>query len=86
MHRNLPKPIEYPLHGCAKDPTFYTATKSLSSSGYTTTMLLFESGDPFVALYGFETDMRVVPLPDVPIHGYKFCPEVGRWVIAASGG
>ena len=42
------------------------------------TTLLFDIGDPFGDVWGFVTDMGVIPLPTIPIHGCMFCPERGH--------
>ena len=83
MHRNLPVPQKHPKHGCSLDPTFYSTTRSRCLTNITVTTLLFETGDPFGDEWGFVTDMGVVPLPTIPIHGFMFCPERGAWVIAS---
>ena len=83
MHRNLPVPQKHPKHGCSVDPTFYSTTRYRCLTNITVTTLLFETGYPFSDEWGFVTDMGVVPLPTIPIHGFMFCPERGAWVIAS---
>jgi hypothetical protein len=88
MKRNLPVPVQYPLHGCALDPEFYTTMgpqryylgKKMDPD------LLFESDHPFAKLYGFWTSKGVLAPPVEPVGGYHCCPETGTWIIAAEGG
>ena len=82
MFRNLPQPEQLPIFSCSQDPQFYSAIKSISYGG---TVNVFEGGIPFGTMYGFMTDMGAVPVPEESIHGYKFSPEWGTWVIAARG-
>ena len=83
MHRNLPKPSRFPLLGCALDPAVYKATYICCGE---IVHRFDEAVEPFGTCHGFLTDMGVVPLPDVPLHGYKYSVERDEWVIAASGG
>jgi hypothetical protein len=88
MKRNLPVPVQYPVHGCALDPEFYT---TMGAEIYylgqkMDPRLLFVSGHPFGELYGFWTSKGVLAPPDEPVGGYHCCPETGTWIIAAEGG
>ena len=88
IKRNLPMPVQYPLHGCALDPEFYT---TMGEDVYylgqkMDPRLLFVSGHPFGELYGFWTSKGVLSPPDEPVGGYHCCPETGTWIIAAEGG
>ena len=82
MFRNLPQSEKIPLSGCSQDPQFYSATTSYMGM---ITPLWYRDGCPLGAMFGFRTDMGVVPVPEESIHGYKFFPEFGIWVIAARG-
>ena len=88
MKRNLPVPDQYPVYGCAQDPTFYDSTVDVEHYGgqKLNTKLVFETGKPFGSLYGFWTSKGVLALPDEPVSGYHCCAETGTWIIAAEGG
>ena len=88
IKRNLPVPVEYPVHGCALDPEFYTI---LAPARYylgqkMDPRLVYEASKPFGSLYGFWTSKGVLAPPVEPVGGYHCCPETGTWIIAAEGG
>lgn len=87
MKRNLPMPDQYPVHGCAQDPEFYTAMKAVYwKNQKQEDQFLFDLEKPFGALFGFWTSQGVLAPPEEPVHGYVCSPESGTWVIAAEGG
>ena len=95
--KNMPKPQEFSIESCSMDPGFYSTIIpttelfngrefGLGNSYITDSSTLFEKVHPFGKLYGFMTDVGVLPVPDVPVHGYSCNAETGAWVIAARGG
>ena len=77
IHRNLPKPQKFPIHGAAQDPAFY------SEKNYLVEQLLFESRFPFGQLSGFRTSSGILPVPDEAVNGYRWDEEANDWIIAA---
>ena len=95
--KNMPKPQPFTIESCSMDPGFYSTIIpttelfngrefGLPNSYITDSSPLFEKVNPFGTLYGFMTDVGVLPVPDVPVHGYSCNAETGAWVIAARGG
>ena len=77
IHRNLPKPFPFPIHGAAEDPDFYTEMEPHVSS------LKFHSVRPFGFAFGFRTSCGILPAPDEPVKGYMWDEDTKDWVIAA---
>ena len=80
--RNIPDPFLYPVLGCSQDPNFYDLKyRSKSKRNYYTWDT--ESREyPHGGLYGYNTDVGIVPVPEEPVHGYVF--KHGRgWVLHA---
>ena len=78
IHRNLPKPQVFPIHGAAQDPAFYTETTHLCEGE-----LKFHTLRPFGYCSGFRTSCGILPVPDEAINGYKWDEDSRDWVIAA---
>jgi len=85
--RNPPTPVRCSLRSCAQDPDFYSKTKDVHAcSRRVDNKPVFDCAAPFGSLYGFWTSKGIVALPDIPVHGYICCQEMGDWIIAAEGG
>ena len=94
--RNMPKPEAFPVQSCSMEPSLYAVIISKTPRDnvnigcrrpvITTTDSSFDKPDPFGTLYGFMTDVGVLPVPEMPVHGYSCDPQTGAWVIAARGG
>ena len=89
QHKNLPKPSLYPVHGCSEDQEFYEKTVPYRcGGGYNRTKLKWGSEEdtiPFGHNFGFATNMGIVAIPTMPLHGYRCAPNTGEWVIDAIG-
>ena len=85
--KNLPKPSPLPVQGCSPLQACYEETKTVQDGyGYYRQILKWNgNGIPFGQLYGFHTNMGVVGVPDVPVHGYRCCSGSGVWEIDARG-
>jgi len=84
--RNPPTPVRCSLRSCAQDPDFYSKTKDVHAcSRRVDNKPVFDCAAPFGSLYGFWTSKGIVALPDIPVHGYICCQEMGDWIIAAEG-
>ena len=68
---NVPRPNTYPLHSCSQDPMFYNSD-------------LHSKKSPFGFMYGYMTNLGLVPVPDKPVHGYVWDQEAGRWILCAT--
>ena len=84
--RNIPKPEYLPILGCSEDPEFYSDERiKLDSVDYwgnrNTLPPRHKQKAPFGSLYGFNTDVGIVPVPDQPIHGHVW--KEGAWVLQA---
>ena len=76
LHRNLPKPGYYPLHGCSPDPDFYH--KATQSQGYERgCQPKFECLTPFGLKAAFDTNLGLVAVPEEPIGGYIYKSGTG---------
>ena len=95
--RNMPRPQPFPIASCSIDPSFYTTiiptyetcdARDIGCGRFTITHqnLLFETKNPFGTLYGFMTDVGVLPVPTFPVHGFLCDAEMGVWVIGARRG
>jgi len=97
QHKNLPKPNLFPVHGCSQDPDFYEQMVQYRDGGgnYRRTLkwnplkISVEieelTNQPFGRNFGFETNMGVVAIPTMPLHGYRCHPSTGEWVMDAIG-
>ena len=78
---NVPKPQKYPILGCSDDPNFYV----LSHSCYQPTGGYYKCS-PYGEVYGYQTNLGIVPVPDVPVYGYVWvCQEKPRPLFQAQG-
>ena len=68
--RNVPKPSLYSVQGCSSDAAFYR-TK-------------FARCAPFGSLYGYNTNLGVVPVPDEPVFGHVWDHNAGGWLLNAT--
>ena len=93
----MPKPEAFPVQSCSPEHSFYSNKihtnelcdgREFGAGKFVITHdnPMFEKTNPFGALYGFITDVGVLPVPEGPVHGYTCVPETGTWVIAARGG
>ena len=84
--RNIPKPEFLPILGCSEDPDFYSDEWiKLDSVDYWGNRNKLpprhKQQAPFGSLYGFKTDVGIVPVPEEPIHGHVW--KEGAWVLQA---
>ena len=86
---NIPTPIKYPVHGCSSDPEFYNTIEErkyfgLNSFQSTFHKCKFEKEQyPFGYAYGIYTDIGVIDVSDVIVHGHKWSPDEERWLLHA---
>ena len=84
--RNIPKPDYFPILGCSEDPEFYS-NERIKTDHYDyygnrqTLPPRHQQKMPFGGMYGFTTDVGIVPVPDHPIHGHVW--KEGAWVLQA---
>jgi hypothetical protein len=85
--KNLPKAEAIPLQGCSPDPNFYLAVETSGSYPEERRILKWNKNNrfPFGKLYGFVTNLGIVSVPDVAVHGYRCCEIYGYWTIDAMG-
>ena len=86
--KNLPQAQPFPLQSCSPDPEFYLEMDP-PASYYHQPTLKWNREDhkyPFGYLYGHNTNMGIVSVPTLPIHGYRCSPVSGGWEIDARGG
>ena len=90
LHRNLPKPTNYPVHACSQDPKLYNGCNWLSQRQASGLWVpenhtceggcksRFDDGAaPFGHLPGFETNLGIVAVPQAPIGGYIYAGGCG---------
>ena len=83
---NIPRPERQAVHGCSQDPKFYSESVVLSYDYYNRPHTLDSSHKktmPFGSLFGYQTNIGVVPVPDTPVHGYIWCHDSGAFVLHA---
>ena len=83
---NIPRPEHQAVHGCSQDPKFYSESVILSYDYYNRPHTLESShkkAKPFGSLYGYLTNVGVVPVPDTPVHGYIWCHDSGGFILHA---
>ena len=85
QYKNLPKPTAFPIQGCSPDPKFYEAMERDDRSMTQRLKWTNNITCPFGWLFGFDTNMGTVAVPDQVIHGYRCEPRSGNWVIDAKG-
>ena len=83
--KNLPKAVAIPVQGCSPDPNFYLAVEAAYDWRCNTLKWNSTNRFPFRSLYGFETNLGIVSVPDVAIHGYRCYETSGYWTIDAMG-
>ena len=84
--RNIPKPTYYPVHGVSDDPKFYTENVVLDTVDYYGNKLRLPPKHrqqlPFGGIYGYKTDVGIVPVPNQAIFGHVWKAGEG-WVLQA---
>ena len=87
QYKNLPQPLAYPVQSCSPDPKFYEKEVDVyigQGHGYMKKYPAWgRKKSPFGVLYGFQTNMGVVAVPSVPVHGYRCSSTSGTWQIYA---
>ena len=81
--RNIPTPTSFPIHGCSQDPEFYVRQcrnqygeyPDLKPNHYK------DCPRPHGYLYGYETDIGIVPVPEEAVNGYVW--KNGSWILHA---
>ena len=93
--RNIPEPVFFPVLGCSQDPMFYCKEGMLSTNNpernyYNKSCENRNYRYPHGGIYGYETDVGIVPVPAEPIHGHvwKNGHEIrnrndGKWIVHA---
>ena len=91
--RNIPEPVFYPVLGCSQDPDFYRQEGMLTNperNFYNKSLENKNYRYPHGGIYGYDTDVGIVPVPDEPIHGHvwKNGHEIrnrndGKWIVHA---
>ena len=91
--RNIPEPVFYPVLGCSQDPDFYRQEGMLTNperNYYNKSLENRNYRYPHGGIYGYDTDVGIVPVPDEPIHGHvwKNGHEIrnrndGKWIVHA---
>ena len=84
---NIPKPTNFPVHGCSPESKFYTEVVKVDYWDYYGNQRTFESSfkrkAPFGSLYGYQTNVGIVPVPDTPVHGHVWSDQLHDWVLHA---
>ena len=70
---NIPKPNRYPVLGVSPDPDFYHKWYQ-TGDPYKRSQKFLDPA-PFGSLFGYETDIGIVPPSTEPIHGYVWSEE-----------
>merc|ERR1719154_1071308 len=78
----LPKPEPFPVQSASQDPVIYNGDENNYSR--TTDARFHVSKIPFGQMWGYETNLGIVPVPTTAIGGYVFNPDQSKWVIFAS--
>ena len=82
--QNIPKPQLYPILGVSQDPKFYQKDGQNENFNYYNRHYYSESGyfrHPHGQMFGYQTDIGIVPVPDDPIHGHVW--KDGKWTLQA---
>ena len=83
--RNIPTPKSFPIQGCSQDPSFYDRELAgRDRDGSYVNSLPNHYKDyprPHGYLYGYETDIGIVPVPDEAVNGYVW--KDGSWILHA---
>ena len=78
---NIPKPNRYPVLGVSPDPDFYHKWYQ-TGDPYKRSQKFLDPA-PFGSLFGYETDIGIVPPPTDPVHGYIWSERYGSFVLHA---
>ena len=87
--RNIPKPEYFPIFGCSDDPEFYSderiKTDIVDYYGNRQTLPpRHKQKAPFGSLYGYKTDVGIIPVPNQSIFGHVWKGRDGEgWVLQA---
>ena len=82
--QNIPKPNLYPVSGVSRDPSFYDRKGMITnpdSNYYNFEVRYGWCRYPHGNLYGYRTDVGIVPVSDEPIHGHVW--KNGEWILQA---
>ena len=77
----LPKPEHFPVQSASQDPLLYEIEKNHYGRNDATFDI---SKTPFGQMWGYLTNLGVVAVPNVPVGGFVFSTEQGKWVIFAT--
>ena len=86
---NIPKPNQFPRHGCSPDPTIYEWTEKITKTSqcgevFTSKQKVhpkFEDNYPFGHEWGYRTTAGIISVSNVTHHGYIW--DEGNWVLHA---
>ena len=86
---NIPKPNQFPRHGCSPDPTIYEWTEKITKTSrcgevFTSKQKVqpkFEDNFPFGHEWGYRTTAGIISVSNVTHHGYIW--DDGNWVLHA---
>ena len=84
---NIPTPKLHPVHGCSPDPAHYLPYQAMENRFDGDVMVncppRFEEPLPFGSEWGLETDVGVIGLQNIVIHGHVWSPDKKDWVLHA---
>ena len=86
--KNIPRPELYPIHGCSEDPEFYVKTYWAGGFEYEKKGVTYYKSSPHGSVYGYRTNVGIVPVPTTPVYGYVWSDHDGAnlsadWVLHA---
>ena len=86
--KNIPRPELYPIYGCSEDPEFYVKTYWAGGFEYEKKGVNFYKSSPHGSVYGYRTNVGIVPVPTTPVYGYVWSDHDGAnlsadWVLHA---
>ena len=83
--RNIPNPESFPIQGCSQDPAFYDREGARRDrDGFYVTSSPNHYKDyprPHGSLFGYKTDMGIVPVPEEAVNGYVW--QNNDWILHA---
>ena len=73
----FPKPCHFQVHSVSPTASFYERISNSDSKSK------FQTPNPFGSLPGYITNLGVVPVPDIPMFGHIWDPDICDWIIHA---
>ena len=83
--RKIPTPSRFPVHSVSSDPAFYTNCKfEVPQNIYCSHKpAQFKKDNPFGFIWGFQTSLGIIKVPDEPVSGHVWDHVLGDWVLHA---